>query len=76
MGRKIVEKRDRKNKEMDKIEVGEVTAEINVEEIQSDPQNEITENVEILGDQQTKNTKKKRNVKNKKKVYVGYAIFG
>ena len=61
---------------MDNIEVVEVTAEINGEEIQSDPQNEIiTKNVEILGDEQTKNTKK-RKVKNKKIGKVGYAIFG
>jgi len=58
------EKRDRENMEMDKIEVVEVSVEINGEEIQSDPQNEIiTENVEILGDEQTKNTKKKEKSK-------------
>ena len=42
---------------MDKIEVIEVIAEINGEGNQGDPQNEIrSENEEILGDEQIKNT--------------------
>ena len=58
------EKRDRENMEMDKIEVVEVSVEINGEEIQSDPQNEIImENVEIVGDEQTENANKKKREK-------------
>merc|ERR1712030_224618 len=61
------EKRDRENKEMDNIEVVEVTVEINGKGIQSDPQNEIiTENVEILGDEQTKNKKKEKSKEQEK----------
>merc|ERR1712030_105556 len=61
------EKMDRENKEMDNIEVVEVTVEINGKGIQSDPQNEIiTENVEILGDEQTKNKKKEKSKEQEK----------
>ena len=53
---------------MDNIEVVEVTVEINGEEIQSDPQNEIImENVEIVGDEQTENTKKEKSKEQEKR---------
>ena len=45
---------------MDRIEVVETSVEIHREVIQSEPQNErIMENVEIVGDEQTENEKKR-----------------